>query len=180
MARPEKGRSDLSARKITDLALRQIEAEGPQGISFRSLAKQLSVTPMALAHHIGTREDLLKAMVLSVFHQMEEINPNQSPSERILALMSDYCRRVLAHPRLVQIVFSDPLRYYPGPLEQLTVQLQSLLTLAGKGQLVRDVIVDYTHGFALSAAAARSAGLANAPGLDQYRQGLAWILQSPA
>ena len=130
-------------------------------MSMRALAKELSVTPMALYHHVGNRDELIAALIEQVFGQItSEVDSNHSPSKKIEVLLNAYCKRAVAHPELILLVFRD-LRAFTGPLEDLTKCLQSYLQMTGlTGSEVEHwlgLLVDYTHGYALSSHGVRCA-----------------------
>ena len=67
----------LSPKLIIDTSLELIEQSGFEKLSFRSLAKQLEVTPMALYRHFDNKETLLTAM-LDAFILKSDVIPSNS------------------------------------------------------------------------------------------------------
>lgn len=62
-AKPARGRgSGLHRDEIVAAALKVAEAEGPEAVSMRRIAKDLGVGTMSLYHHIPTKDDLLDLM----------------------------------------------------------------------------------------------------------------------
>jgi AcrR family transcriptional regulator len=60
---PGRGRgSGLNRHEIVAAALRVAEAEGPDAVSMRRIAKELGVGTMSLYHHVPTKDDLLDLM----------------------------------------------------------------------------------------------------------------------
>lgn len=54
--------SGLNRDEIVGVALRIAEAEGPEAVSMRRIAKELGVGTMSLYHHVPTKDDLLDLM----------------------------------------------------------------------------------------------------------------------
>ncbi|RUT33632.1 TetR family transcriptional regulator [Paenibacillus zeisoli] len=52
----------LSREAVVELALRIADTEGMSAVSFRRLAQDFKVTPMAVYRHVSNKEDLLEAM----------------------------------------------------------------------------------------------------------------------
>ncbi|WP_433944723.1 TetR/AcrR family transcriptional regulator C-terminal domain-containing protein [Paenibacillus sp. SN-8-1] len=59
---PRKGSVRLSREAIVELALQIGDTEGMGAVSFRRLAQDFKVTPMAVYRHVSNKEDLLEAM----------------------------------------------------------------------------------------------------------------------
>lgn len=158
--RPGKGGASLSRLDVLTKALELLDADGARALTMRALAKGLSVTPMALYHHVGHRDELIGALIEHVFGDIDSGREAAlSPSERIAGLLNAYCQRAADHRELILAVFHDP-NAFAGPLGDLTEDLRS--SLRSMGLPVTDVerwlglLVDYTHGYALSQAAAQN------------------------
>jgi AcrR family transcriptional regulator len=54
--------SGLNREEILVVALRVADAEGPEAVSMRRIAKELGVGTMSLYHHVPTKDDLLDLM----------------------------------------------------------------------------------------------------------------------
>ena len=176
IGRPSKGEHTLSKEEFIEVALTVLDRDGVNGLSFRSLARHLGVTPMAVMHHVGTRHEMLKSVVARVYDGVDEPPANSTPHDCLRALLSGYCKRVLAHPNVAILVLSDPL-LLTGPLISLTEKIRSNVALLVQSKkevdAVLDVVVDYTHGFAIAAASAQGQ---KRPTLKGFQRGLDWIL----
>ena len=61
---------NAASQRIYKCALDILEAEGPQAVSIRRVAKEVGITPMAIYHYFASREALLNAVVDSEFEQL--------------------------------------------------------------------------------------------------------------
>src|SRR5688572_18170115 len=89
-ARPGPARTPLTRDRIVRLALAVADAEGLEAASFRRLAADLRVTPMALYRHVRDRADLLDAVTDVIFERIDL----ESASDPALP-WSDALRRLL-------------------------------------------------------------------------------------
>lgn len=154
--RPAKGSSSVSKSDILENALSLLDETGERGLTMRSLAKKMSVTPMALYHHVGNRDELIAALVENVFGNIQgALDANAKPLARIEALLLAYCEKASAHPELLLCVFRDA-HAFEGTLNALTDQLRGDLAMSGLStdevSTWTGLLVDYTHGFAVSEA----------------------------
>jgi AcrR family transcriptional regulator len=104
--------AETTSQRIYQSALRILEAEGPQAVTMRRVAKELGITPMAIYHHFPSREALLNAVVDSEFERLVEFfapsNGKRSFESTMIHLMDGYIDYALAHPRIFDYVFSSP------------------------------------------------------------------------
>jgi len=153
--RPKKNQKALSSTEIIISALLFIETEGNEGLSMRALANELDITPMSIYHHVGTRIDLLNAMVKKVYEHISSHNIQLKPKEVIQTLLSNYCEKSLSHPRLSLCLISSTELSVPE-LDILTETIQNSLISIGltseQSNAYLDILIDYTHGFVMAAA----------------------------
>jgi AcrR family transcriptional regulator len=106
------GGDTTTAQQIYQCALRILEAEGPQAVSMRRVAKDVGITPMAIYHHFPSREALLNAVVDSEFQHLAEFynrpNGKRGLEAALVHLMDGYIDYALAHPRIFDYVFAAP------------------------------------------------------------------------
>ena len=119
IGRPSKNTSHLSKDTILTASLKLLDEGGDHAVTFRALAKELDVTPMAIAHHVGTRKELIASLVVQVYADMGKEPDLAEPKDRIRTMLEQYCECVIAHPNLVQCVFADP-SLFSGQLVVLT------------------------------------------------------------
>lgn len=179
VGRPARSDSTLSKDRILAMALHILDEGGEQALSFRVLAKRLGVTPMAVAHHVGSRHQMLTALIAHVYEGVAD--PPMAvtaPDACLRALLERYCRRVVAHPHVARLIFADQ-SLFAGHVVALTetvrTHLMAMVSNRREADMLVDLIIDYTHGFAISAAA-NHADATQSPTIDDYLRGLDWIL----
>jgi AcrR family transcriptional regulator len=137
---------NATSQRIYKCALCILEAEGPQAVSIRRVAKEVGVTPMAIYHYFPSREALLDAVVDSEFDQLVDFFDRSSGAQSFEAAMTHsmdgYIDYALAHPRIFDYVFAMPrhrARRFPkdfrgrrSPTLNLTADLVSSWMKRGK------------------------------------------------
>lgn len=126
--------------------------EGDHALTLRALATRLNVTPMAIQHHIGSRDALIRALADHV-HAPVAAPAAGPPHHRLRALVTAYAATTRAHPHLTLALFriAGPL---PPQAQRITEALETLLGEAGlaapAARLWRDILIDWAHGMALA------------------------------
>lgn len=102
---------NTTSQQIYQCALRILEAEGPQAVSMRRVAKEVGITAMAIYHHFPSREALLDAVVESEFEKLVGFfsppGGKRSFESMMIHAMDGYINYALAHPRIFDYVFSS-------------------------------------------------------------------------
>lgn len=146
MTRGRPANPRLSRDAILEQALSLIR-DPAQPFTIRTLAKRMSVTPMAILHHFGSHDALIHAMADAILADIPDASP-----ETLLAAYAEAARR---HPALILALFR-----IPGPLpkqaRRLTDRLEILFQNKGlpqdQARLHRDILIDWVHGMALAQA----------------------------
>lgn len=103
---------NTTSQQIYQCALRILEAEGPQAVSMRRVAKEVGITAMAIYHHFPSHEALLNAVVDSEFEKLAGFfsrpNGKRDVETEIIHILDGYIDYALAHPRIFDYVFSSP------------------------------------------------------------------------
>ncbi|HTW49970.1 MAG TPA: TetR/AcrR family transcriptional regulator [Acidobacteriaceae bacterium] len=103
---------NATSQQIHQCALRILEAEGPQAVSMRRVAKEVGITAMAIYRHFPGREALLNAVVDSEFEQLvgffSRSNRKRSFEAAMIHIMDGYIDYALAHPCIFDYVFASP------------------------------------------------------------------------
>ena len=126
--------------------------EGDHALTLRALATRLNVTPMAIQHHIGSRDALIRALADHV-HAPVTAPDAGPPHHRMRALVTAYAATTRAHPHLTLALFriAGPL---PPQAQRITDALETLLGETGlaapAARLWRDILIDWAHGMALA------------------------------
>ncbi len=105
---------ELSREAIVDAASALLREVGAQGLSMRRLAAHLNVTATALYYHIGSRDELLDAVITALLRAVapaDETAPWSQALEDLLVRL--------------QYLFSD----YPGLQRFMAEHLESAATL---------------------------------------------------
>ena len=108
----QSARPRLSRERVLEAAVSLADANGIEALSMRRLGEQLGVEAMSLYKHVANKDDLLDAMVDSVFAEIDLASgePDWRAAVRRRAVS---VRAVLArHPWAVPLMQS---RANPGP-----------------------------------------------------------------
>ena len=104
----------LDPAKVVDSALAIADDEGPAAVTFRRLAGQHDVTPMALYRHFKDKDDLLAALGDRILTDVVLPEPTDERWDKQLhKVLSAFVTALRAHPRLadltlVRILVSEP------------------------------------------------------------------------
>lgn len=148
--RPPKSAGSLTRETILVKALDLAEAN-KGGLSLRSLAAALSVTPMALYPHIGDVDGLIEAMAERCFAR-DPVQDECYEDGDLRGLLIWYCGRVLQYPGLTSAIVARR-GAMPVPHQTWTDAVTSCISKRRLPSLWRDVLVDHVHGYALATAA---------------------------
>lgn len=154
MAREESRDPKLSKRRVVDEAIRLADREGVHGLSMRVLASALGAGAMSLYRYVANKEELLDAMIDTVFEEIELPldDTDWQPAMRQRALST---REVLArHPWAIGLLES---RTSPGPANLRHHEaVTACLRKAGFSVLMAThanwLLDSYTYGFVLQEA----------------------------
>lgn len=172
--RPRKSDQALSKQAVIAAALPIVQKGGVDALSFRVLADQLGVTPMAVTYHTGGKKKLLADLVEAAFAGTLSECEGGNAAQRARLILSQYCARALINAHLLRAVLADQSLMGPA-LVQITEDLSSVtktLNDEDEGDVLLHLLVDYTHGFVLSA----TANDKNLLTTDDFLRGLDWIL----
>ncbi|QFT48993.1 Transcriptional regulator, TetR family (plasmid) [Roseivivax sp. THAF40] len=172
--RPRKSDQTLSKQAVIAAALPIVQKEGVDALSFRALAEQLGVTPMAVTYHSGGKKELLADLVEAAFDGTLEDRDGGNIAQQARLILSQYCARALVNAHLLRAVLADLSLMGPA-LVQITEKLGEFtkeLNDGDEGDVLLHLLVDYTHGFVLSATANGENPLTT----DDFLRGLDWIL----
>ncbi len=179
LGRPTNDKLILTKDDILKEALKILDEQGESGLSFRKLAKAFNVTAMALKHHVGSRQDIIKSLVEIVYKNVNEIIITNDSKDTIRTLLGNYCKCVFRHPNVSRLLLTDH-SLINKELIDLTNSIRthaiSLVNDETEGILFADVIVDYTHGFALAAASQNEKTDLGVLTINDFYKGIDWIL----
>lgn len=102
----------LSKQRVVIEAVRLADREGVDGLSMRRLAGVLSAGAMSLYHYVANKDELLDAMIDTVFEEIE-LPPEGADWQSAMRRRAVSTRQVLArHPWAIGLMES---RTSPGP-----------------------------------------------------------------
>ena len=105
----------LDPEKVVDTALTIADDEGPAAVSFRKLAAQHDVTPMALYRHFKDKDDLLAAIGDRILADVVLPTPNDEHWDKQLhTLLTAFVTALRGHPRLADLTLPRILITEPG------------------------------------------------------------------
>ncbi len=159
LGRPKAGDEVLSRDRILSAALQLIDERGVHALSMRKLATMLGVDPMAIYHHLPSKQALITGIVEHVFSQLH-VRPVDGLrwQERVRAFAHAYHNLARRHPHLVLYLVSEP-RPSAEAAVRASEELYAALAAAklSPQMIVRsaDVVVDYLNGFVLGEGSGR-------------------------
>ncbi|MFY2822543.1 TetR/AcrR family transcriptional regulator [Ruegeria sp. MALMAid1280] len=172
--RPKKSEERLSKQLILQTALPIVQKQGADALSFRVLANKLKVTPMAIAYHSGSKRKLLADLVELAFANSLQSIVEKEASATARTILEAYYRRALPNANLLRAVLED-VTLISKDLLDITDKLRACtreLDGGDKNDVLLHLLVDYTHGFVLSA----SSGENNRLTIDDFLRGIDWVL----
>lgn len=95
--------AELSTERIAATALALVDEHGLKGFSMRGVARALDVTPMALYHHVRSKEDLAVLVVNAANAELPHFEFTQDWREDMWQMASAARQIMLAHPRVVEL-----------------------------------------------------------------------------
>ena len=179
LGRPTNDKLILSKDDILKEALKILDEQGETGLSFRRLAKTFDVTAMALKHHVGSRHDIIKGLVEIVYKNVNEITITNHSKNVIRCLLGNYCKCVFKHPNLSRLLITDHSLINQELIDLTNSIKQHAILLINdetEGVLFADILVDYTHGFALATASQNEKTDLGVLTIDDFYKSIDWIL----
>lgn len=113
-ARQSTAKKGGTAKQIADVALRILEAEGPEAVSMRRIARTLGVTPMAIYHHYPDREALLLSLVYGEIARLaalaDDVVATRTRRNKLVRIVDAYLDYAFERPHVFDYVFTLPRR----------------------------------------------------------------------
>jgi TetR/AcrR family tetracycline transcriptional repressor len=125
-------RRGLTPREVAETAVQVGDREGLGAASFRRLAAELGVTPMAVHHHVTDRDGLhteMLAALMDDFDVLAGTDPRLPWTERLRAALLSVHAFNRRHPVLAQLLLTTAPR--PPAVFRTTERLIGLLLEAG-------------------------------------------------
>jgi AcrR family transcriptional regulator len=153
----------MSHASILATAFEVLDEAGHQGLSMRSLAARLGVTPMALYHHFPDRSALARGMSDVIYAKVVDDfkGCTGSPRRKIEKLLVLYYETVVQYPELTVLIFASPGEFSSAVRQindHLTELLEETKLTRAKKRSWLEILVDFTHGSAIATATSRRTG----------------------
>ncbi|MFA3920951.1 TetR/AcrR family transcriptional regulator [Ruegeria hyattellae] len=155
-------------------ALPIVQKSGVDALSFRVLADQLGVSPMAVTYHVGNKKQLLTDLVELAFKGVADDIEQRSPVKRARSILAAYYGYALKNANLLRAILND-VTLMSADLARVAAELKSStdqLKNSDGGNVLVHLLIDYAHGFVLSV----SSGEDNPLTIDDFLRGVDWIL----
>jgi len=117
----ERARAELT-REIKEEARRQLAASGAQGLSLRSVARELGMVSSALYRYFSSRDELLTALIIDAYDALGAAAESASdalPAADIRGRWRACCGAVrdwaLANPHEYALIYGSPVPGYEAP-----------------------------------------------------------------
>lgn len=117
----ERARAELT-REIKEEARRQLSASGPQGLSLRSVARELGMVSSALYRYFRSRDELLTALIIDAYDALgaaAEAASSAPPAADIRGRWRAACSAIrdwaLANPHEYALIYGSPVPGYQAP-----------------------------------------------------------------
>jgi AcrR family transcriptional regulator len=114
----------LSREEIVRAAIAIADTEGPAAISMRRIARELRAGAMSLYWHVGSKEDLIEAMLEAMQAEVDIPDPTGDWRADLHAFAANQRTGLLRHPWIMDYIGNRPPS---GPNDAR--QLERLLTL---------------------------------------------------
>lgn len=97
----------MTPARIVAAAVTIADEHGLEAVTMRAVATRFGVTPMALYHHLATKDALLSAMADAVFAEIELAPAGDGWRERVRAMAVATRAALLEHPWAIRVVESS-------------------------------------------------------------------------
>ncbi|MEC3975158.1 TetR/AcrR family transcriptional regulator [Amycolatopsis sp. H20-H5] len=120
----ERARAELTG-EIADEARRQLAEVGAQGLSLRSVARELGMVSSALYRYFPSKERLLTALIVDAYNDIGEAAENadpghgEDPRTRWEAIWHGTRAWAKAHPHEYALIYGSPIPGYQAPEDTL-------------------------------------------------------------
>src|SRR5881392_2982848 len=96
-------RVPLTRQRITDAALRLMDAEGLDAVSMRRVAREVGVEAMSLYNHVRDKDDLLQGVCERIMSSYELPTGGGDWLDRAKAGAREWRRLLQAHPDVMRL-----------------------------------------------------------------------------
>lgn len=97
-------RAPLTPHRITTTALDLVDRAGVEAFSMRALGRELGVDPMAVYHHVASKQRLFDGIAATVWGEVELPDAGDHWEARLRALASEVRRVLIRHAGALPII----------------------------------------------------------------------------
>jgi AcrR family transcriptional regulator len=133
----ERARAEL-AREIKEEARRQLAASGAEGLSLRSVARELGMVSSALYRYFRSRDELLTALIIDAYDALgaaAEAASSALPATDIRARWQATCTAIrgwaLANPHEYALIYGSPVPGYQAPQATVASAIRVVRVMGG-------------------------------------------------
>jgi AcrR family transcriptional regulator len=133
----ERARAELT-KEIKEEARRQLAAHGAQGLSLRSVARELGMVSSALYRYFASRDELLTALIIDAYDALGEAAERASaglPAADMRGRWRATCGAVrdwaLANPHEYALIYGSPVPGYRAPQATVASAIRASQVLGG-------------------------------------------------
>lgn len=158
-------------RRITEIGLEQLDAEGVAGLSLREVARELGMVSSAVYRYVASRDELLTLLLVVCFTDLASAAAGGdggaaglAPRRRYIAVAGRVREWAIERPERWTLLYGSPVRGYSAPGEETTGPGTRVMALfaeivAGAGATeraelpaaARDVLVEAARDLAAEA-----------------------------
>jgi AcrR family transcriptional regulator len=133
----ERARAELT-REIKEEARRQLAASGAQGLSLRSVARELGMVSSALYRYFGSRDELLTALIIDAYDALgaaaeaaNSVAPAADSRGRWQATCTAIRGWALANPHEYALIYGSPVPGYQAPQATIPAAIRVARVMGG-------------------------------------------------
>jgi AcrR family transcriptional regulator len=133
----ERARAELT-REIKEEARRQLAASGAQGLSLRSVARELGMVSSALYRYFSSRDELLTALIIDAYDALGETAEAASsglPAAEVRGRWRAACTAIrswaLANPHEYALIYGSPVPGYQAPQATVASAIRVVRVMGG-------------------------------------------------
>jgi AcrR family transcriptional regulator len=133
----ERARAELT-REIKEEARRQLAASGAQGLSLRSVARELGMVSSALYRYFASRDELLTALIIDAYDALGAAAESASdalPAPDIRGRWRVTCGAIrdwaLANPHEYALIYGSPVPGYQAPQATVASAIRVVRVMGG-------------------------------------------------
>lgn len=150
--RPKAQQLNISSENIIAKAIEILDEKGIEQLSMRLIAKEMTISPMALYHYFTDKNALIKAIGNTLYHCINVADATGT-FPKIESLLCQYREKVIQYPQITLAIFNTSA-LFPEQATRITNELIQLLTELGLSTQQATqrgyILIDYTHGEALA------------------------------